>query len=455
MPRKGKPVEGRKGRIQDRKGRSSSIHVSNMSKKGDPEKGRSRDRQQRSVSSEVSSQSNRECQEGFPLGARYSGRMNVTTSGRTCQVWAASQPHDSWYPELGEHNHCRNPDGDPAGVWCQTTDPEKEWESCSVPICEPTMLKVLDFSADNDQEPDSNGEFTSATLKAGFLPESFTICSAMMVDAWTTVFTSSDMFTLLDTDGDSWVYIDLFAARSYTEYQVNFGPVVFFKKTEAVFFPLQWARACLSLDSITSKVRVVVDGQLLGEVEYKMDEMDEYRPANISLRLGYSDYPAEFPIKIADLNVFSSSLSLERMVGLTRTGEEECGAPGDLVSWEEAEWTLHSQAKVIKVDREWEGPCRRESQVQIFTLEMLHWYDDCMTHCQKIAGPVVFDISQNLINKIFVLYFLKGRKALFVHSVCANFGLDTHSVCTNFSLNTHSVCTNFSLDTHSVCTNFT
>ena len=50
---------------------------------------------------------------------------------------------------------------------------------------------------------------------------------------------------------------------------------------------------------------------------------------------------------------------------------------------------------------------------------------------------------------------LKSRKVLFVHSVCANFGLDTHSVCTNFSLNTHSVCTNFSLDTHSVCTNFT
>ena len=38
------------------------------------------------------------------------------------------------------------------------------------------MLKVLDFSADNDHEPDSNGEYTSATLEAGPLPESFTIC---------------------------------------------------------------------------------------------------------------------------------------------------------------------------------------------------------------------------------------------------------------------------------------
>ena len=71
------------------------------------------------------------------------------------------------------------------------------------------------------------------------------------------------------------------------------------------------------------------------------------------------------------------------MIAQTKAGEEVCGAPGDLVNWEEAEWTLHSQAKVIEVDREWEGPCRRESQVQVFTAEFL-WHHDCMQHCQKI-----------------------------------------------------------------------
>ena len=35
------------------------------------------------------------------------------------------------------------------------------------------LLKVLDFSADNDHEPDSNGESTSATLEAGPLPEAY------------------------------------------------------------------------------------------------------------------------------------------------------------------------------------------------------------------------------------------------------------------------------------------
>ena len=131
-------------------------------------------------------------------------------------------------------------------------------EHCAVPICR-AMLKVLDFSADNDHEPDSNGEYTSATIEAGPLPESFTICSAFMVD-----------------------------------------------------------------------------GQLLGEGEYKRDE-DEYRPANLRLGLGFvplgSFAAKENTGRVSELNIFNSSLSAERMKGLTTSGGEECGAPGDLVSW--------------------------------------------------------------------------------------------------------------------------
>ena len=129
------------------------------------------------------------------------------------------------------------------------------------------LSKVLEFSADNDNEPDSNGEYTSAALNAGLLPESFTICAAFMVDAWTTGFTATRMFTLLNDGGTTWGRIYLFAASSYTEFEVEVGQVKFKKQTEAVLFPLQWLRACLFLDSIAGKVRLVVDGQLLGEEE--------------------------------------------------------------------------------------------------------------------------------------------------------------------------------------------
>ena len=106
-------------------------------RKGDPEERmnaqtRIKSRQHRSLSS----QKNQECQEGNPPGASYSGRMNVTASGRTCQVWAATKPHEHDYTKVGEHNHCRNPNGDLGGVWCYTIYQDKLWgEYCDVKRC--------------------------------------------------------------------------------------------------------------------------------------------------------------------------------------------------------------------------------------------------------------------------------------------------------------------------------
>ena len=377
-----------------------------------PEKGRIQDRQQRAVNS---TQGNHECQEGNPLGANYSGSMNVTTSGRTCQVWAASQPHEHSFTHVGEHSHCRNPSGELGGVWCYTTDPDKQWEYCSLERCV-TGSKVFDFHADNDRRPDSNWEYTTATLNAGPLPESFTVCSAIMTEAWRSADNSAPMVCLWGNgdmvlgEGNSWATVDMYATPEYTVYEVlvkasygNDYPILR-ATSPAVVYPLQWTRACLSLDSNASKMRLVVDGQLLGEEEYRRDD-DYRRPTNLSLVLGGDPhYEFEKPIKLADLNVFKSSLSVERMVGLTRAGEEECGAAGDLVSWEEAEWTLHSQAKVIEVDREWEGPCRRESQVQVFTADF-EYHHGCMWHCKKIANgtaPSVITEEEwkNLIEEI-------------------------------------------------------
>ena len=45
-------------------------------------------------------------------------------------------------------------------------------------------LKALDFSLDNDDEPDENSSYTHATLQKENLPHSFTICTAFMVEAW-------------------------------------------------------------------------------------------------------------------------------------------------------------------------------------------------------------------------------------------------------------------------------
>ncbi|XP_078658301.1 plasminogen-like [Branchiostoma floridae x Branchiostoma belcheri] len=80
------------------------------------------------------------CLEGD--GTSYRGFVAETSSGLTCQSWDSQEPyqHDYLpenYPDSGLENNsfCRNPDEDPNGPWCITTDPDKEWEYCTIPLC--------------------------------------------------------------------------------------------------------------------------------------------------------------------------------------------------------------------------------------------------------------------------------------------------------------------------------
>ena len=73
-------------------------------------------------------------------GSRYRGTQSVTKNGRVCQKWTAQIPHKHTrtpqaYPDagLGDHNYCRNPDGEPF-AWCYTTDPQRRFEACAVGI---------------------------------------------------------------------------------------------------------------------------------------------------------------------------------------------------------------------------------------------------------------------------------------------------------------------------------
>jgi uncharacterized protein (DUF1501 family) len=76
--------------------------------------------------------------------ADYRGTINTTEQGYTCMNWTSQSPHSHTrtpadYPDkgLGDHNYCRNPDGEPR-AWCYTTDPNKRWDFCDVPSCSST-----------------------------------------------------------------------------------------------------------------------------------------------------------------------------------------------------------------------------------------------------------------------------------------------------------------------------
>ena len=86
------------------------------------------------------------CQQRSTSGRDYVGEANTTVNGTLCQKWSDTEPHDHDFTHVGDHNFCRNPDGDSA-VWCLTTDPEVKYQYCSVLFC--PSLKTLDFSLDN------------------------------------------------------------------------------------------------------------------------------------------------------------------------------------------------------------------------------------------------------------------------------------------------------------------
>ena len=202
------------------------------------------------------------CQHRSTSGRDYAGKANTTIDGIPCQKWSDTQAHDHRFTHVGDHNFCRNPIGANSQhqVWCYTTDPEHGRQNCSVPFC-PT-LKALDFSLDNDWRPDENNSYTHASLEKENFPPSFTICTAFMVEAWITKYTRTKLFVLSDDKGKVWHVIEIHAVKAYTKFSIQFeDSTEFSNKSDILFYPLQWTKVCLSRDSNTSLVRLVVDGE--------------------------------------------------------------------------------------------------------------------------------------------------------------------------------------------------
>uniref|UniRef100_A0A8B9HK76 Macrophage stimulating 1 n=1 Tax=Astyanax mexicanus TaxID=7994 RepID=A0A8B9HK76_ASTMX len=74
--------------------------------------------------------------------SKYSEKILYFSSERSTYcaqcVNSMEQQRHRWTPSPTnglELNYCRNPDGDRIGPWCYTTDPERRYESCNIPLC--------------------------------------------------------------------------------------------------------------------------------------------------------------------------------------------------------------------------------------------------------------------------------------------------------------------------------
>ena len=124
-----------------------------------------------------------------------------------------------------------------------------------------------------------------------------------------------------------------------------------------------------------------------------------------NLVLGLDAWGFENPGKTTDLNMLSSTLTIQHMKMLTTPGEKERGLEGDFLRWEksveEKKWTLHSKARWVELDCELQGPCRAKAKMNAFKMDQNYWHSECMDLCEKPGGrspsvktrPSVMEVS--------------------------------------------------------------
>ena len=240
----------------------------------------------------------------------------------------------------------------------------------------------LNFVDDVDHMRDSFGEYTQAQLNmTEQFPKDFTVCTAYTVEAFKTVYNALETFTLYREDGS--YYLGVYALAA--EYSIFWGATgttgPFYTKFQPRFYPTQWVRLCVGL-SATGKMTFVVDGEVLHETAVVKEFVGYPGPGLAVVLHGYAN--GEDSHTVSNFNIFSEHLSTARMVAMTVADSEECGAPGDFLSWADTDWQLYSQAKKEAIP-ELDGPCDSVSIMIIYVGNFFDHYK-CMEHCEKGNG---------------------------------------------------------------------
>ena len=87
---------------------------------------------------------------------------------------------------------------------------------------------------------------------------------------------------------------------------------------------------------------------------------------------------SEMSGKWTNINIFSASVSEEKMVAMITPGYNQYGAEGDVISWKEAGWTQET----VYIPNS-QGPCWKENTVIVYPGGLT--FTNCMEHCQKLG----------------------------------------------------------------------
>ena len=124
-------------------------------------------------------------------------------------------------------------------------------------------------------------------------------------------------------------------------------------------------------------------------VEETLRASGENLPTDLSgkILLGPLKAPAgwvTYGNKVTGLNIFSTFLSVKKMVTITSEGKEDCGEDGDYLAWSEANWLLQGEASLGSVEKS--QVCAETSAMDLYKGKVT--MRGCMRHCGKVKGRV-------------------------------------------------------------------
>ena len=219
----------------------------------------------------------------------------------------------------------------------------------------------------------------------GELPDQFTYCLAVMTPG---ISSFLGLGTILDNQGWGWFgftqNVGYAFGRSSPDFWVgDYLPMM--NETSKKIFPYMWTKACASFDLDLDLVRVVVDGSTISDTRFP--GIKDTKPANLTgMYFGQKDGGGSAIIsayKFTNLQVYSSSMSIDQMVAWTTSGAS-CGSmDGDYLSWNNMNWTLTGGAKVQSIFR---GEyCYPDQDTHVFP-PAAEFISEAVQLCDKLNG---------------------------------------------------------------------
>ena len=136
-------------------------------------------------------------------------------------------------------------------------------------------------------------------------------------------------------------------------------------------------------------IKWVIDGNLiLDVVSETLKKAENLTPTNLTgkIILGAAKSSAGWKssrFRITNLNVFSSSLSLEKLENITRHRPHQCDEEGDYLKWKDMIWKIFGDIRNKNVSIL--TLCSGEPNMTLFFTQFPKM-KECVYHCEKLGG---------------------------------------------------------------------